>query len=257
MNTCQRKKQSYNHLSNISFSPFYTVSEYNQRRTVKLFDCDLSSSQNQTLQPFSIKGPLEVWSDFFLYTILETLLGPSENVLNVWFCDVCDWYTCGKLNWRDPLGHHPTLWYILQYELWIDFIYTTQETKMLNGNGIFCVWGEMTLTQNKERYNKHQQQLPSFSGLDFSWEIALASFKSEIQQFVFPTLASAQQCLFRILEKYDFIPWTSKDLFSFAFCFPSRSTSFNWQLKSVNTWKMVIYLYIGFVKHWSKVYELF
>lgn len=165
MNTCQRKKQSYNHLSNISFSPFYTVSEYNQRRTVKLFDCDLSSSRNQTLQPFSIKGPLEVWSDFFLYTILETLLGPSENVLNVWFCDVCDWYTCGKLNWRDPLGHHPTLWYILQYELWIDFIYTTQETKMLNGNGICCVWGEMTLTQNKERYNKHQQQLPSFSGL--------------------------------------------------------------------------------------------
>ena len=31
----------------------------------------------------------------------------------------------GQLNWRDPLGHHPTLWYILQYELWIDFIYNT------------------------------------------------------------------------------------------------------------------------------------
>ena len=36
-------KEKKNHLSNISFSPFYTVSEYNQRGTVKLFDCDLSS----------------------------------------------------------------------------------------------------------------------------------------------------------------------------------------------------------------------
>ena len=44
-------------------------------------------------------------------------------------------------------------------------------------------------------HNKHHQQLPSFSGLDFSWEVPLASFKS-----VFPTLFSAQQCFFRILK---------------------------------------------------------
>ena len=81
MNTCQRKKQSYNHLSNISFSPFYTVSEYNQRRTVKLFDCDLSSSQNQTLQPFSIKGSLEVWSDFFSFHHLRDIIGTERERL--------------------------------------------------------------------------------------------------------------------------------------------------------------------------------
>ena len=39
-------------------------------------------------------------------------------------CRFLPFVIVGQLNWRDPLGHHPTLWYILQYELWIDFIYT-------------------------------------------------------------------------------------------------------------------------------------
>ena len=137
------KKQSYNHLSNISFSPFYTVSEYNQRGTVKLFDCDLSSSRNQTLQLFSlsskaIKGSLKAWSDLFSLWHLGDIIGTDRErpeCLVSWRL----WFVCGELNWRDPLGHHPTLWYILQYELWIDFIYNTQESEMLNGNGIFGV----------------------------------------------------------------------------------------------------------------------
>lgn len=103
------------------------------------------------------------------------------------------------VNWPcDPLGHHPTLWYILQYELWIDFIYTTtQECEMLNENGIFDLLDEMMLTQNEERQWKPPRPQPG---------IPLSSLKSKIQ------IGLAQ---FSAHQKYPtFVLWISKILFS-------------------------------------------
>ena len=141
----------------------------------------------------------------------------------------------GQLNWRDPLGHHPTLWYILQYELWIDFIFTTtQESEMLNGNVIFGLLDETTLAQNEKwRPPVLNQAQPWIPNLKPDW----------LSSLIFcPTV---------------FVLSISKIGFIHIFLSATPSSSLNWQLKSVNTWKMVISLYIGFVKHWSKVYDLF
>ena len=148
---------------------------------------------------------------------------------------LCDCWSCGQLNWRDPLGHHPTLWYILQYELWIDFIFTTtQESEMLNGNVIFGLLDETTLAQNEKwRPPVLNQAQPWIPNLKPDW----------LSSLIFcPTV---------------FVLSISKIGFIHIFLSATPSSSLNWQLKSVNTWKMVISLYIGFVKHWSKVYDLF
>ena len=133
---------------------------------------------------------------------------------------------------------------------------TTQEGDMVNGNGIFCLLGKMTLTQ-KERKSKALAAIV-FSSQHLSWILLQASNLKSSLYF---------QLHFLLISNATFVLWISKLLFypldfkiqlSFTFCFPLRSfSSLHWQLKSVNTWKMVISLYIGFVKHWSKVYELF
>ena len=115
----KEKKQSYNQLSNISFSPFYTVSENNQSGTVKLFDCDLSSALNQTFGPTPIGGcPLFVVEaiynqrSFFIY--LRDILERGLRIFtNVWFCGVCDFYA---ISWASSN-------IVIHITIWIDFIY--------------------------------------------------------------------------------------------------------------------------------------
>ena len=116
---CQRKKQSYNQLSNISFSPFYTVSENNQSGTVKLFDCDLSSALNQTFGPTQVGGcPLFVVEaiynqrSFFIY-LQDILVRGLRIFTNVWFCGVCDFYA---ISWASSN-------IVIHITIWIDFIY--------------------------------------------------------------------------------------------------------------------------------------
>jgi len=140
---------------------------------------------------------------------------------------------------------------------------------MVNGNGIFGLLGKMTLRQDEERQRQWQQQ-PFL--LNLSWILveerfllqAASNLKSNFQFQLYFLLISNPTFLLWIskmlllsfqFKKCFFSPLDSKNQFSFTFCFPIRSSSLNWQLKSVNTWKMVISLYIGFVKHWSKVYD--
>ena len=115
----KEKKQSYNQLSNISFSPFYTVSENNQSGTVKLFDCDLSSALNQTFGPTPIGGcPLFVVEaiynqrSFFIY-LRDILVRGLRIFTNVWFCGVCDFYA---ISWASSN-------IVIHITIWIDFIY--------------------------------------------------------------------------------------------------------------------------------------
>jgi len=115
----KEKKQSYNQLSNISFSPFYTVSENNQSGTVKLFDCDLSSALNQTFGPTQVGGcPLFVVEaiynqrSFFIY-LRDILVRGLRIFTNVWFCGVCDFYA---ISWASSN-------IVIHITIWIDFIY--------------------------------------------------------------------------------------------------------------------------------------
>ena len=92
------KKQSYNHLSNIYLLVLSTqCQKYNQRGTVKLFDCDLDSSRNETFKMFLLSS-----------TGIET-------ILNVLSCGVCDSMRGTQLTWPSWASYSIVI-HLLQYE---------------------------------------------------------------------------------------------------------------------------------------------
>lgn len=105
----------------------------------------------------------------------------------------------GQLNWRVHLGHHPTLWYILQYELWIDFIYIHNvDTGRWN---VEWKWDFWSLRQNEFDTNLRKTMKASSSPPEPG--IPVESFLSLKSSYIF---CSA--------EIYCFCPFYFKNTFS-------------------------------------------
>jgi len=110
----------------------------------------------------------------------------------------------GQLNWRDPLGHHPTLWYILQYELWIDFIYTRRRHRKVKW------WMEMGFFDSSTKWiwHKLKKDNESLSFSTWTWNSSWEISHSKIQlHFLLNRNILRLSFLF---QKYFFDLWISK-----------------------------------------------
>lgn len=164
------KEKTINHLSNISFSPFYTVSENT-----------ISAELLSYLTVIFLLWKPNIWALLSARKshnkIPQSMIWNFSGGERASMFRFLPFVIVGQLNWRDPLGHHPTLWYILRYELWIDFIYTLRRHRKVK-----C-WMEMGFFYSSTKWIWHKlkkdNESLSFSTWTWnsSWEISFSKIQ--------------------------------------------------------------------------------
>ena len=161
------KEKTINHLSNISFSPFYTVSENT-----------ISAELLSYLTVIFLLWKPNIWALLSVRKshnrIPQSMIWNFSGGERASMFRFLPFVIVGQLNWRDPLGHHPTLWYILQYELWIDFIYTQSRHRKVK-----C-WMEMGFFDSSTKWILHKieerQWKPLLPHLNLEFQLRDFSF---------------------------------------------------------------------------------